>query len=104
MKPDLDLRSNVKGDCLEVALAGELDMGGAFKLEPELDRLLAGSEVSRVVVDLAGVRFVDSAGLGTLLATHERAKDAGIELKLANPSAPVRRILDLTGTAEVLQD
>jgi anti-anti-sigma factor len=79
-------------------------MGGAFRLEPELDRLLADHEVNRVVVDLAGVEFVDSAGLGALLASHERAKDAGIEMKLANPSDPVRRILDITGTADVLHD
>jgi len=104
VKPDLDLSANVEDDCLEVALAGELDMGGAFRLEPELDRLLADHDVSRLVVDLAGVRFVDSAGLGALLATHERAKDAGIDMKLANPSEPVRRILDITGTADVLQD
>jgi anti-anti-sigma factor len=101
---DLGLTTQVKQDCVEVALSGDLDMGGAFKLEPELDRLLAEKEVSRVVVDLGGVRFVDSAGLGALLASHERAKDAGVEMKLANPSDPVRRILDLTGTGEVLSD
>ncbi len=104
MSDDLGLTTQVKQDCVEVALSGDLDMGGAFKLEPELDRLLAEKEVSRVVVDLGGVRFVDSAGLGALLASHERAKDAGVEMKLANPSDPVRRILDLTGTGEVLSD
>ena len=66
--------------------------------------LLGEHEVSRLVVDLAGVRFVDSAGIGALLSTHERANDAGVDLELANASDPVRRILDMTGTGDVLAD
>jgi anti-sigma B factor antagonist len=92
------------GDALEVALAGELDMAAAFRLEPELDRLLAPGEVRRLVLDLAELTFIDSAGLGALLAIHDRAQELDIEFLLANPSDPVRRILDLSGTASVLLD
>lgn len=100
----VDLRSNVTEDRIEVSLSGELDMRGAFQLEPEIERLLGEHDVSRLVVDLAGVRFVDSAGVGALLSTRERSRDAGVDLELANPSDPVRRILDLTGTGDVLTD
>ena len=100
----IDLHSNVTEDRIEVALTGGLDMGAAFKLEPEIERLLGEHDVSRLVVDLAGVRFVDSAGIGALLSTHERAKAAGVELELANPSDPVRRILDVSGTGDMLTD
>jgi anti-anti-sigma factor len=92
------------GDALEVALAGELDMAAAFKLESELDRLLARRAARRLVLDLAELTFIDSAGLGALLAIHDRAQDLGIEFVLSNPSDPVRRILDLSGTASVLLD
>jgi anti-anti-sigma factor len=89
---------------LEVTLEGELDMAATFKLESELERLLARHEVRRLVFNLAKLAFVDSAGLGALLAIHDRAQDLGIELELTNPSDPVRRILDLSGTAAVLLD
>jgi anti-sigma B factor antagonist len=92
------------GGSLDVALAGELDMAAAFKLESELDRLLAPRAVLRLVLDLAELTFIDSAGLGALLAIHDRAQDLGIDFLLTNPSDPVRRILDLSGTASVLLD
>jgi anti-anti-sigma factor len=92
------------GDCLHVLLAGDLDMPATFKIEPELDRLLAGNDVRRLLVDLADVRFVDSAGLGALLSIRERTNGLGIEMSLVNVSDPVRRLLDFTGTAAVFED
>lgn len=93
-----------EGDSLHLALGGELDMAATFKFEAELERLLAPDDVRRLVLDLADLTFVDSAGLGALLATRDRTQDLGIEMSLRNPSAPVRRILDLSGTGPVLID
>jgi anti-anti-sigma factor len=88
-------------ECAALAVSGELDMRAAFKLESGLERLLRERPVRRLELDLSGVSFLDSAGLGSLLSTHERAKDLGIEMQIVNPSDPVRRILDLTGTGEI---
>jgi anti-anti-sigma factor len=93
-----------QGELLDVALIGELDMAATFKLESELERLLAGEKVRRLVFDLAGLTFVDSAGLGALLAIRDRAGDLGVEMVLKNLSAPVRRILDSSGLGPVLLD
>lgn len=87
---------------LELAIAGELDMAAALKLEPQLDRLLDAPGVRRLECDLAGVSFVDSAGLGLLLALRERARDRGIAMTLVSVSAPVRRVLDFSGLETVL--
>jgi anti-anti-sigma factor len=91
------------GESLDVALIGELDMAATFKLEAEIERHLAGREVRRLVLDLAELTFVDSAGLGALLAIRDLTQDLGTEMALVNPSDPVRRILDLSGTAAVLR-
>ena len=116
------MRSNVTGDeaeadagsvkwvsrradqSLELAIAGQLDMAAALKLEPQLDRLLDAPGVRRLECDLAGVSFVDSAGLGLLLALRERARDRGIAMTLVSVSAPVRRVLDFSGLEAVLTD
>jgi anti-anti-sigma factor len=91
-----------EGESLDVALVGELDMAATFKLESELERLLARHDVRRLVLDLADLTLVDSAGLGALLAIRGRTEDLGIEMVLANLSDPVRRILDLSGMGPVL--
>ena len=93
-----------QGELLDVALVGELDMAATFKLESDLERLLATDEVARLVFDLAGLTFVDSAGLGALLAIRDRTQDLGIEMVLTNLSAPVQRILDMSGMGPVLLD
>lgn len=77
-------------------------MVATFKLEPEVDRLLAETGARRLVLDLAEVRFIDSAGVGALLSIRERTEQLGVELILANVPEPVRRVLGLTGTAVVL--
>jgi anti-sigma B factor antagonist len=87
---------------VEVALAGDFDMVTTFKLEPEVDRLLAETGVRRLVLNLADVRFIDSAGVGALLSIRERTEQLGVELILANVPDPVQRVLRLTGTAVVL--
>jgi anti-anti-sigma factor len=50
------------GASVEIQASGDLDMAATFKLEPEVERLLAQDGVRRLVLDLADVRFIDSAG------------------------------------------
>jgi anti-sigma B factor antagonist len=95
------LRSRLRERSLEVALGGELDMAAAFKLEPAVEQLLATEDVRALVLDLADVAFVDSAGLGAILAIRERTHQAGIGIEITRPSDPVRRLLDLTGNGEI---
>jgi len=98
------LVSRMNEGSLELELVGDLDMVATFKVEPELDRLLAAQEVRRLVLDVAGVGFIDSAGLGALLSIRERTRQLGIDMTLINVSDPVRRILDLSGSSVVLKD
>jgi anti-sigma B factor antagonist len=89
-------------ESLELAIAGELDMAATFKLEPELDRLLDAPDLRRLECDLAGVSFVDSSGLGLLLALRERAQDRGIAMTVVSTSTHLQRILDVSGIGAVL--
>jgi anti-anti-sigma factor len=96
------LASRRADQSLELAIAGELDMAATFKLEPQLDRLLDAPGLRRLECDLTGVSFVDSAGLGLLLALRERAQERGIAMTVVSVSAAVRRILDVSGLDAVL--
>jgi anti-sigma B factor antagonist len=102
MRDEFTVRPHERDGSLEVAVAGDLDMAAAFKLESAVEPALAAGDVAAVVVDLADVQFVDSAGLGALLAIRERAQDLGIDVTFARTSDPVRRILSLTGLTDVL--
>lgn len=83
----------------EVAVVpvGELDLACADALEGEV-RELRRSGFARVVIDLRGVDFMDSAGLHVLLSLRNAAKRDGHDLTLVTPPTSVQRIFDLTGT------
>jgi len=100
--PEFNLRTQRRDTAVEVVAAGELDMAAAFQLESGVDPLLAEDAVESVQLDLSEVGFVDSAGLGALLALRERAQDRGIALEIAQASDPVRRLLELTGLGDAL--
>jgi anti-anti-sigma factor len=100
--PSFSLHTERHDASLEVVAAGELDMAAAFKLESGVDPLLEDEAVDSVQLDLSDVGFVDSAGLGALLALRERAQDRGIALEIARASDPVRRLLELTGLGDAL--
>jgi len=99
---ELTLDCEVRGATAELVLSGDLDMAAAFRLEPAIERVVAQNDVDEGILDLGGIDFIDSAGLGSLLSTHERLDDLGIKAKVKTPSEAVERVLDATGTRGVL--
>ena len=83
-----------------VAIRGDLDLGAAATLVGAIDEIVAGSP-SSVTLDLAGVTFLDSSGLGALLTLHSRCQTDGIAFRAINPSSQVCRVLELTNLTEL---
>lgn len=98
---DLTVRARAHESSVEVMVAGNLDMAAALQLETRLDALLAARDVQAVQLDLADVGFIDSAGLGALLAVRDRAGELGIDLAITPVSDRVRHILELTGLGDI---
>jgi anti-sigma B factor antagonist len=96
------LTSRRDGASIEVQPTGELDMAATFMLEPEVERLLAMDGTRRLVLNLADIRFIDSAGIGALLSIRERTERLSVEMALTNVPAPVQRVLELTVTGAIV--
>ncbi len=99
---DFSFAETQAGGTAKLALSGELDMSATFRLEPALDRLLSSGQVGEVVLDLRDVAFVDSSGLGLLLATNERSREAGTAMAIVGPSPEILRVFRLAGVDGVL--
>lgn len=85
-----------------VALRGEIDVLTVDQVRVALIGALA-AHPEELVVDLSDLSFIDSTGLGALIAGFQRARDAGVSFRLARPSPAVRQILVLSGLLEVVQ-
>jgi anti-anti-sigma factor len=93
---DLQLSTRRAGERAIVTVGGEVDLETASQLgEHALEALRDVS--AHVVVDLAGVTFMDSTGLKVLLSIQRRAALAGGSFAVAGATRTVRRILALTG-------
>jgi anti-anti-sigma factor len=79
-----------------LTLRGSLDIDTAPALRANLRRLVERSS-PRVVVDVAGVDFVDSMGIGVLITAHTRALENNGWVRLAGPSSFLRQLLDTLG-------
>jgi anti-sigma B factor antagonist len=82
-----------------VALCGELDVTDAAGVAAVLAGILAGRP--NIIIDLAGLEFIDCGGLRALAGVREQARRAGGDLLLAAPQRLVLRVLALTGLADV---
>lgn len=81
---------------------GRLNMVSAKELRLTVSELVAGG-THRVVVDLGDTTFIDSSGLGALVAGLKSARQAGGDLRIARPTQQVVTVLGLTNMDKVLR-
>lgn len=79
-----------------LSVVGELDLSTAGRLSTTAQASLENG-VTRMTLDLAGVSFIDSTGLGALVEIKNAAEERGAELVLQTPSDRVLEVLRLTG-------
>ena len=87
--------------CL-VRVHGEIDLSNAHEVSSEIGDAM-GQEARRLVVDLSGTTYLDSAGVALLLRLAERLRSRRRQLHLVVPrGSPVRRVLLFTGLPRVI--
>jgi anti-anti-sigma factor len=87
-------------DVVVLTLTGELDLATAKTFKSEITERQAGGRL--LVLNLAGVEFCDSTGLGALAGLHRRAVTIGGDLRLAGLQPGVEHVLKLTGVSAVI--
>jgi anti-sigma B factor antagonist len=76
-------------------LDGRIVLGDESNAFRERFKTLMAAGKKKIVLNLAGVTYIDSAGLGTLVATFNNARSQGATLKLANLGAKSKEVLQL---------
>jgi len=91
----LSIDKTLENGVLIIALTGDIDL----RTSPELNETLGdvvSSRPRRVVFDLAGVQYIDSSGVGTLVNLKRQVERGGGEVILAGPQTRVRNVLEIT--------
>lgn len=98
----VEVRVEARVEATLVRVVGVLD---ALAL-PEVSRELTDAQrgAHPVIIDLQGVTFMDSRGLGSLLAANERSREGAPPVSIYRPSEAVQRLLDVSGVRGVLPE
>ena len=82
---------------LVAVLDGEIDHHCAQPMRTEIDEKITAYQPEVLVLDFAGVTFMDSSGIGLIMGRHRSMESIGGEVIVRNPPQHIRRVMRLSG-------
>ena len=92
----------LRGDDLLVFIGGEIDHHSAVSVRTEIDAEITQARPTRVFLELSGVDFMDSSGLGLIMGRYALMQRMGGTLAVLDPSAAVFKIIKLAGMERMI--
>jgi len=86
---------------LVVRVCGELDLSVADRFRSEVDMEMEKNSSDNIVLNLQGVNFIDSSGLGVLLGRYKKITMRGGKMAIVGAPAQVSRILEMSGILRI---
>lgn len=92
----------VKRNVLVAHIKGELDHHNAAPIRNEIDRSMNTFECRDLILDLTGVEFMDSSGIGIALGRYKKLSKIGGKLCICGCSAYIEKLLDMAGVFSII--
>jgi anti-anti-sigma factor len=90
-------RTATSGGVVRLDVTGEVDVGTVADLRRTVTEIVVEQGVSELLLDFAGLRFLDSSGIAALVGGYRSAQARGVRFGLLNCTGSVRHVLDVTG-------
>ncbi len=97
----METKIRESGDIKIVDIAGRLDTGTSPEAESAIHKLLDAGN-GKIIINLAGTDYLSSSGLRVLLVTAKKIAAIKGKLKICQPNAVVKEILDISGFSTIL--
>ncbi|GAA2645014.1 STAS domain-containing protein [Paractinoplanes durhamensis] len=98
----LEYRIERQGDTTTVEPVGDVSMETVEVLREVLRTAVATHDSGRIDVDMSSVTFLDSTGIGVLVAAQRAAAGRGVQLMLRDPGPIVRMVLEVSNLDRIL--
>jgi anti-sigma B factor antagonist len=92
----LQITTRLEGDVTVIACAGPIQIGETANQFRDVLRETLRSGSKKILLDLGGVKYVDSTGIGELVGLFTNASEVGASVRLANIPQKVRDVLEVT--------
>ncbi len=96
------VKSKLYNHTLYISIDGELDEHNANTVRKQFDELIKENVYRQIIVDLSGLDFMDSTGIGVLIGRYKLLKDKGVPIFISNPSKQVDKIFYMTGIYDIM--
>jgi anti-anti-sigma factor len=103
MATSFEIRLVVDGAAAYLHLSGDIDLAVDAVLVARVQELFDEPAITRVVVDLAGVTFIDSTGIGTLIRCRQQADQLGRQFSVRAATGRVEELLGIAGVSGYLE-
>ena len=101
MDDELSIRIPRDGSTATVAADGEIDLSTVDELRLAVTGA-ADDGTDKLRLDLTGIEFIDSTGLGGLLELRSTLRSRNVTLEIEAGDGPVRQAMEITGLSELL--
>jgi stage II sporulation protein AA (anti-sigma F factor antagonist) len=99
----LSVNLEVKDQVLCIRLEGELDHHTAEELRTEVDEKIKKNSIKHIILNLKGLSFMDSSGLGVILGRYKLIKNSGGEMVVCAISPSVKRLFEMSGLFKIIR-
>ena len=96
------LELSLNGGILTAKLSGDMDHHGVSEIREIIDENMYRHMPGILNMELSGVEFIDSSGLGLILGRYEKAREIGAQVVISNPSKRTKKLLVMTGIDKML--
>lgn len=93
--------SSARGVLL-VRVKGEMDMATAERMRKSIDDRLQQDKTQYLLLNLTGVSFIDSSGIGVILGRYRYLNRMGGKMAIVNPQVTVKRVLETAGIPKLI--
>ncbi len=98
---DIDIKKD--GAQILAVLTGELDHHSATKTRQALDEIISAVKAPQLTLDMSGVTFMDSSGLGVVLGRYRAVTERGGRLYIGGASRTAEKILRMAGVYSLVE-
>ncbi len=98
----MDMTTLFREDKMIIYLAGEIDHHSARSIRDCVDRLIISHVPKTLIIDLSGVDFMDSSGLGLVLGRYKKMCEIGGRMYLSGTNERAKKILKMAGVDKII--
>ncbi len=99
----MQISTDIINDYLIVELKGELDHHTSEDVRKRIDQQYYDNNLLNMVLDLRGLNFMDSSGIGLVMGRYKNCKEQGGKISIVSTNSYIERILKMSGLLKLMK-